>query len=78
MQDYLPYFGREVGRIAKTYKKSNKQPANQLDRKEEFKTQIGDLMGYCSKLFHHLQVDESSVLEQIVAANESRTHQGQI
>ncbi|MBW2996980.1 hypothetical protein KY349_01425 [Candidatus Woesearchaeota archaeon] len=76
--DYLPYIGREVGRIAKAYKKSNKEPVQSIDRRDDFKTHIGNLMGYCMYAFEGIAVLPLATLEHIIQNNEVRTHEGQI
>ena len=78
IDSYFPFAGRELGRLANAYKKSNKEPVGEIDRRDEFRTTIGNLMGYCSKMFEVLEADEFSVLEAIVKNNETRTHEGQI
>ncbi len=78
IKDYLPYVGREMGWLNKTYKKSNKLEVDFFDQRAFFQLNLGNLMGYCSKMFEVLNVEEFSVLEQIVKNNETRTHQGQI
>jgi hypothetical protein len=78
ISDYLPFAGRELGRIANAYKKSNKESVDRINRREEFRAAIGNLMGYCSEMFDVLKVEELSVLKQIVQNNETRTHDGQI
>lgn len=76
--DYLPYVGREIGMIAKTFKKSNKKAVREIDNRIQFQMHTGKLMWYCSSMFDCLGVDKSSVLEKIVKDNASRTHQGKI
>ncbi len=78
IQDYFPYVSRWLGKFANAYKKSNKELVDKIDRREEFHTALGNLIGYCSKMFEVLKADEFSVLEQIVKNNETRTHEGQI
>lgn len=78
LENYLPYVGREVGMIAKTFKKSNKLTVDEINNKEQFKTHIGNLMGYCSRMFDYVKVDSISVLEEIVRTNETREHRGKI
>jgi hypothetical protein len=74
---YALHTGREVGMLAKTYKRSNKKPVNEIDQREEFALHIGRLMGVCSSMFTFIGENEMQVLEQIITANETRTHQGQ-
>lgn len=70
--------GGELGMIAKAYKKSNKQQANYIDKKDVFAHHTGQLMSYLSEVFGLLDVDEYDILNRIVANNVSRTHSGMI
>ena len=65
LENFFPYVGREVGMIAKTFKKSNKQPIDDINNRDQFRTHVGNLMGYCSLMFDYVKVDETSVLEEI-------------
>ncbi len=76
--EYIPYIGRELGFFSKTLKKSNKKTVQEIDLKGDFRKHLGNLMGYCMDLFDHCRVDGKTVLEQIVIANEKRTHEGQM
>ncbi len=76
--DCMPYIGRSIGRIAKTYKKSNKRPVATIDLRDDFKTHIGDLMGYCLTALAVIDVDPYPALERIVKDNYVREHEGQI
>lgn len=76
--EYLPYLLREVGMFAKTYKKSNKLEVSQLDKRENFKVYLGNMIGCCDNMFKFLKVDGVSELEKIVLNNKTRTHSGQI
>ena len=78
LRDYFPYIGRELGMVAKTYKKSNKKTVDEIDERDEFLKYLGNLMGYCSQIFQHLKVSEMEILEQIIYNNTIRTHQGKI
>jgi NTP pyrophosphatase (non-canonical NTP hydrolase) len=75
-QGHLPYIVREIGMIAKNYKKSNKFPIDRLNKQSEFQEHIGNLMGYCHNFFSFIKVDEMHVLEDIISRNEGRTHEG--
>ncbi len=77
LANYALHAGKEVGMLAKTYKRSNKKPVNEIDKREEFTAHIGRLMGVCSSMFRFIGADETQVLEQIITANETRTHHGQ-
>ena len=74
----LPYIGREVGFLAKAYKKSNQKPVSEIDNRDEFRLRLGNIMGYCKAAFVAHRADELSVLEGIVSANTNRTHEGHI
>ncbi len=78
LENFLPYLGREVGMIAKTFKKSNKKAVEEIDNQDQFRTHIGNLMGYCTLLFKYTSEDENFVLENIVLNNERRIHHGKI
>lgn len=78
LENYFPFVARELGLLAKIYKKSNKEPVGMIDHREEFKTTLGNLLGYCSKMFQIVNANEFSVLEEIVRNNETRTHEGKI
>ncbi len=78
LQDYIPYLGKEIGMIAKTYKHSNKQEVESIDKLDEFKLYIGNLINYCDNLFNLIKVDGNIVIENIISNNKTRTHQGQI
>ena len=78
LENFFPYIGREVGMIAKTFKKSNKQAVDEINNRDQFRNHIGNLMGYCSMMFDYVHTDGISVLEEIIGNNERRTHQGQI
>ncbi len=78
LENFFPYVGREIGMVAKTYKKSNKQPVDKIDNQDQFRTHLGNLMGYCSLMFDYVKAEEISVLEEIIRNNEQRTHQGKI
>ena len=78
LQDYIPYVGKEIGMIAKTYKRSNKQEVELINNRDEFKLHIGNLLGYCNNMFKFIEVDKNSILENIVSNNKTRTHQGKI
>lgn len=78
INDYFPFVARWLGKFSNAYKKSNKELVDRIDRREEFHTALGNLIGYCSKMFEVLKADEFSVLESIVKNNETRTHEGQI
>lgn len=64
--------------LAKTYKTSNKQLVESIDKKDEFKKYLGNLIEYCDKMFEFENVNGNSILENIVSNNEHRTHNGQI
>ena len=66
MNDYIRYVGREIGMLAKIWKKCNKEPVDKLDRREEFMKHTGNLLGYCSAMFNFIREDEFSVLERII------------
>ncbi|PIN81250.1 hypothetical protein COV11_02300 [Candidatus Woesearchaeota archaeon CG10_big_fil_rev_8_21_14_0_10_30_7] len=70
----------ELGKIANTYKKSNKQPVWNIDKTHNFKEHIGNLMKYCESAYLILKQEKSfvQVLEKIIKNNEVRTHQGKI
>lgn len=68
----------ELGELARAYKKSNKKPAGEIDRKEEIVDAIGDLMVYCLGLCEMLGVDSQKVLENIVESNKRRNHAGHV
>jgi NTP pyrophosphatase (non-canonical NTP hydrolase) len=76
--DYVPYLGRELGLVAKTYKKSNKKFVDEINMREDFIHHIGNIMGYCSEMFDYINVDENDTLIKIISANTTRTHQGKI
>jgi len=78
LEYFFPYVGREVGMIAKTFKKSNKQAVEKINNKDQFRTHLGNLMGYLSMMFDYVKEDDFSVLEEIIRNNEQRTHQGNI
>lgn len=78
IKTYIPFIGRELGMIAKTYKKSNKQKVKLINKLDEFKLHTGNLMGYCSHIFKFININEDSILEKIVTNNKIRTHQGKI
>lgn len=78
LQTYQLQVARELGRAAKTYKRSNKRPVATLDRRDDFRAHVGNLMGYCSAMFTLMNADEQQVLESIVAANVTRSHDGRI
>ena len=74
---YALHIGMEVGMLAKTYKCSNKKSVGEIDKRSEFAAHIGRLMGFCSSMFTFIGVDEIQSIEQIITANETRTHHGQ-
>lgn len=78
LASYICYFGREIGMLAKTYKKSNKKLVDEIDRREDFLKHIGNVMGYCDQAFRCINQDPVCVLELIIKNNASRTHQGKI
>ncbi len=66
----------ELGELARAYKESDKRPAPKISHREEMADALGDLMIYCLGLCEMLEVDSESLLQQIVARNESRDHTG--
>ncbi len=76
LESHILYISREIGRIAKNYKKSNKKLIPDIDRKDEFVTSIGSLLGYCENALQFLDVNPVSVVETIVLNNKSRSHEG--
>lgn len=78
LAESLPYMGMELGMIAKTFKKSNKQQVDGIDNKDLFRIHIGNLMGYCIGASEQVKSDIKYVLETIVKNNEGRTHGGKI
>lgn len=78
LENFIPYAGKEVGLLAKTLKKSNKLPVNEINYREQFQDHVGNLMGYCQMMFDYVKVDSSSVLEGIITNNRTRTHQGKM
>ena len=76
--NYVPYVARELGFIAKAYKKSNKLAVDSLDNRDLFMEHIGKLMGYCDAMFEVVQASGVSVLESIIHNNRTRTHQGKM
>ncbi|MEK6874367.1 MAG: hypothetical protein AABX52_01305 [Nanoarchaeota archaeon] len=77
-QEHIPYLGRAIGRLAKNFKKSNKKLLPELNRRDEFETYIGDLLGYCAKALELVGDNHLVVLEKIILNNTIRTHTGQI
>jgi len=78
LKDYLPYVGREIGMMAKTYKKSNRKPINKIDKKEIFIAHTGNLIAYLSSMFKFIGADENSELKKIIDNNKIRTHAAKI
>lgn len=78
LEDFFIYVGREIGMVAKTFKRSNKQVVDKINNRDQFRTHVGNLLGYCSLMFEYAKVDGLAVLEEIVRNNEKRTHQGKI
>ena len=78
LPNYILYVGKEIGMIAKTYKKSNKQEIKLINKLDEFRLHLGNLIGYCDNTFKFMGIDGISVLESIVSNNKTRTHQGQV
>ncbi len=78
ISEYIPYVGKSLGLLTKTFKKSNQKEVQEIDRVEEFKTYVGNLLGYCENMFVCVEKNAVSVLEQIINQNEKRTHEGQI
>ena len=78
LQDYIPYIGKEIGMIAKTYKKSNKQEAKSINKLDKFKSHIGNLISYCDNLFNLIEVNGNVIIENIISNNKIREHQGKI
>ena len=78
LADYIPYAGRHLGMLAKSYKMSDKAPADCIDRRDDLLSRTGMLLGLCSFMFRSIGADEKAVLEGIVKANLARTHSGKI
>ncbi|MBU1976260.1 MAG: hypothetical protein KKG59_07700 [Nanoarchaeota archaeon] len=76
--DYLTHIGREIGMLAKTFKKSNQQSVDKIDRRAEFKSHLGKLLGYCKAAFFAEGSNELAILKGIVENNSVRSHQGKI
>ncbi|HIH32018.1 TPA: hypothetical protein HA235_04895 [Candidatus Woesearchaeota archaeon] len=75
---YLRRLVKETGLIAKTLKKSNKNPVEYIDRRDEFVIHIGKLMGYCIKNLEFINQDPKDVIYSIINNNKARTHEGKI
>lgn len=78
IQEHIPYLGRAIGRIANNFKNSNKKLVSEIDKKDEFKNYIGDLLGYCAKALESIGENHLSVLESIIDNNTKRTHTGHL
>ncbi|MBI4919523.1 hypothetical protein HY837_06325 [archaeon] len=78
----LPHIVRELGMIAKTYKKSNKQQVKDIDKREEFKKYTGNLMHYCELVYKMLDEKQEKefiqVVEEIIENNKKRVYQKKI
>lgn len=68
----------ELGELAKAYKKSNKKPAAEIDKREDILDAVGDLMVYCLGLCEMMGVDSKELIYQIIENNKDRTHKGHI
>jgi hypothetical protein len=75
---HVLYLARAVGKISRSLKESNKRIVSELDKRDEFKVHIGDLLGYCARALEFVGEDYVSVLEKIVDNNVAREHRGQI
>jgi hypothetical protein len=75
---HLIYVGSAVGMFAKCFKKSNRVDVSRIDRVDEFRAGIGNLLGYCRDGLGLVGEDYVSVLEKIVSDNPDREHLGYI
>lgn len=78
LKDYIPYVGKEIGLMAKIYKKSDKKIASEIDKKSDIIDCVGNLMFYLASMFEFIRVDKFAALEQIIKNNELRKHYGSI
>ncbi len=72
----LPYLVRDLGMMAKTYKKSNRKPVNEIDKREEFMKYTGNLMRYCERAYHLLDQEKEfiQVVGEIIENNKKRVY----
>jgi NTP pyrophosphatase (non-canonical NTP hydrolase) len=75
LQDYFPYVGRELGMLAKKYRRAKKTSIEDIEGKDELVAILGRLMGYCSLMFKYVKADEMEVLEEIISNNAARNNQ---
>ena len=77
-EGYIPCLGKEIGLMARKYRRSNKKAIGEIDCDEQVMGHVGNIIGYCSKLFSVMNEDEKKVLEEIVEKNSKRTGQVRI
>jgi NTP pyrophosphatase (non-canonical NTP hydrolase) len=75
LQDYFPYVGRELGMLAKKYRRAQKTSIDDISNKDELVAILGKLMGYCNLMFRYVKADEMKVLEEIITNNAARNNQ---